>query len=152
MKRKNSNGITLFEIIVATLILFTVSFITFEIIISSYGHMTKMKCLGRLMVLTQSKMENLLFINPVASSGWEKFSEQSEYIYKVDVEIINVPYEDFYYRLKKVTIEAKGPENRKNIPEFQFSLTNYALYSEQSITSEKDDTWGKGLTHEVDLR
>jgi len=106
--------------------------------------------MGRLIVVTQSKMESFLFNPPLNStSTWEKFSSQSEYVYTVDVSTVTASGSIAHYSVKKITVTAKGPEGRNNVPEFTFSLSTYVLNEEQSITFTGEKSWGEGLSPEV---
>jgi type II secretory pathway pseudopilin PulG len=153
MSRKRKRGITLIEVVIATMILFVAMFFLFEVITTAYSQITKLKYLAQIAVLTQSKVENIIYENAVTpTAGWKPYEDYPEYEYKINVQTIIAEHFFPQFLVKRVTVSVRGPKNRSNIPERQLFISTCLIDETQTVVSCEEKKWGEGLSPEVHIK
>jgi prepilin-type N-terminal cleavage/methylation domain-containing protein len=150
---KGKKGFTLLEIIVAFLILSLTTYFFFQIFTVCFSHITKMKFKGQLFQLTQAKVEEILYDNAVAPTvGWISFPENPEFQFNIIVSEITVDSYFPGFKVKKVTVQTRGPMGKRYIPEYEFSLATILINETQNVSTTREDLWGEGLSQETDAK
>jgi Tfp pilus assembly protein PilV len=149
MSKKKITAITLIEVILAMWILFIAICFIFEVLRTSYTYVTRTKVKTRLVTLTLSKLEQILYTNSATTDlTYQPFTDDSEYQYCIETNPVSAYGFPAYY-LTQVTVFSKGPIGRISIPQYNLKVTTTILYDNQEARSTMDGNWGEGFSPEV---
>lgn len=151
LAKKRHAAMTLIEVILATFILFMGVFFIFEIISTSYSHITKMKFRNQVALLLRAKVEDILFNNDATECGWTAYPGYPDFQYRIEMAKITPQHLFPEYELKKVMVFVKGPINKNNVPEYTLHLTITLMDETQNVTTFREDAWGEGLSEGLEI-
>lgn len=149
--RDRISGITLIEVMIALVILLFATYFIFEVLITSYSQLTKLKCKSKLAALASSKIEDILYQGAVTEdSSWHPYPHDPEYWYQVSVNEIYM--NDLFpnYLMTRVTLESKGPVGRVNRPEYHIAVGTVLLNYTSNVSTTREKRWGESMSREVD--
>jgi type II secretory pathway pseudopilin PulG len=147
---RSLKGITLIEVVIALMILMFATYFIFEVLITSYSQLTRLKSKTRLAALSSSKIEDILYQGSANDTTWLPYPEDPEYWYQVTAQYIYMDELFPNYIMTKVTLDSKGPVGRVNRPEYFLTIGTVILSYSRNVSATHERRWGQGISREVD--